>query len=92
METQQPSLMTDSPDIVVTFWRNLEYYSFLRGWTNERLADQLGVSKNTLNRLRFGRSRYIDPEILTSSLEVFELEPNDLLLSKPEVERRYANA
>ena len=84
--------MTDSPDIVLTFWRNLEYYSFLRGWTNERLADQLGVSKNTLNRLRFGRSRYIDPEILTSSLEVFELEPNDLLLSKPEVERRYANA
>ena len=84
--------MTDSPDIVLTFWRNLEYYSFLRGWTNERLADQLGVSKNTLNRLRFGRSRYIDPDILTSSLEVFELEPNDLLLSKPEVERRYANA
>lgn len=84
--------MTDAPAIVVTFWRNLEYYSFLRGWTNERLAEQLGVSKNTLNRLRFGRSRYIDPEILTSSLEVFELQPNDLLLSKPEVERRYANA
>ena len=84
--------MTDAPAIVVTFWRNLEWYSFQRSWTNERLADQLGVSKNTLNRLRFGRSRYIDPEILTSSLEVFELEPNDLLLSKPEVERRYANA
>ena len=84
--------MTDAPAIVVTFWRNLEWYSFQRGWTNERLADQLGVSKNTLNRLRFGRSRYIDPEILTSSLDVFELEPNDLLLSKPEVERRYANA
>ena len=84
--------MTDAPAIVVTVWRNLEWYSFQRGWTNERLADQLGVSKNTLNRLRFGRSRYIDPEILTSSLEVFELEPNDLLLSKPEVERRYANA
>jgi len=84
--------MTEAPEIVVTFWRNLEWYSFQRGWTNERLADQLGVSRNTLNRLRFGRSRYIDPEILTSSLEVFELEPNDLLLSKPEVERRYANA
>lgn len=83
--------MTEAPEIVVTFWRNLEWYSFQRGWTNERLADQLGVSRNTLNRLRFGRSRYIDPEILTSSLEVFELEPNDLLLSKPEVERRYAN-
>lgn len=84
--------MTESPDIVVTFWRNLEWYSILRGWTNERLADQLGVSKNTLNRLRFGRCRYIDPEILTSSLEVFELSPNDLLLSKPEVERRYAES
>ena len=84
--------MNEAPAIVVTFWRNLEYYSFLRGWTNERLADQLGVSKNTLNRLRFGRARYIDPEILTSSLEVFELSPNYLLLSKPEVERRYANA
>lgn len=84
--------MTAAPAIVVTFWRNLEYYSFLRGWTNERLADQLGVSKNTLNRLRFGRSKYIDPEILVSSLEVFELTPDDLLLSKPEVERRYASA
>lgn len=83
--------MTDSPAIVITFWRNLEYYSFLRGWANDRLADQLGVSKNTLNRLRFGRSRYIDPEILVASLEVFELQPNDLLLSKPEVEKRYAN-
>ena len=84
--------MDSSPAIVVTFWRNLEWYSFQRGWTNERLADQLGVSKNTLNRLRFGRCRYIDPEILTSSCEVFDLSPNDLLLSKPEVERRYANA
>lgn len=84
--------MTDSPAIVVTFWRNLEWYCFQRGWTNDRLADQLGVSKNTLNRLRFGRSRYIDPEILVSSLEVFELTPNDLLLSKPEVEKRYANS
>ena len=83
--------MTEAPAIVVTFWRNLEYFSFLRGWSNERLAEQLGVSKNTLNRLRFGRSRYIDPEILVSSLEVFDLSPNDLLLSKPEVERRYAN-
>ena len=91
--------MTDAPAIVVTFWRNLEWYSFQRGWTKgayqpdlDRLAEQLGVSKNTLNRLRFGRCRYIDPEILTSSLEVFELSPNDLLLSKPEVERRYAES
>ena len=91
--------MTDSPDILVTFWRNLEWYSFQRGWTKgayqpdlDRLAEQLGVSKNTLNRLRFGRCRYIDPDILTSSCEVFDLQPNDLLLSKPEVERLYANA
>ena len=87
-----PLLMTDISAVVVTFWRNLEWYSFQRGWTNEKLAEQLGVSKNTLNRLRFGRCRYIDPEILVASLEVFELTPNDLLLSKPEVERRYANA
>ena len=84
--------MTDTPSIVVTFWRNLEWYCFERGWSNERLAEQLGVSKNTLNRLRFGRCRYIDPEILVSSCEIFELTPNDLLLTKPEVERRYASA
>lgn len=90
--------MSEAPAIVVTFWRNLEWYSFQRGWTKgayqpdlDRLAEQLGVSKNTLSRLRFGRSRYIDPEILVSSLEVFELTPNDLLIPKPEVERRYAN-
>ena len=91
--------MPDAPSIVVTFWRNLEWYSVQRGWTKgayqpdlDRLAEQLGVSKNTLNRLRFGRCRYIDPEMLLASLEVFELTPNDLLLSKPEVETLYANA
>lgn len=75
--------------LLTNLWRNLEWLSFERGWGHDELREELGITKNTLNRLRFGRSRYIDPEILMSACEVFELTPNDLLFSKPEVERRY---
>ena len=82
--------MSDTSTSSSILWVNLEYYAYQRGWTNDVLAAQLGVSRNTLARLKSGRTRYIDPEILTSSCEIFELTPNDLLLRKADLEARYA--
>jgi len=84
--------MSTKNNLLVTYWRNMEWYAFARGWDHTRLATELGCTMNTLNRLRFGRARYIDPEMFESSCEVFSCEPNDLLITKPEVERRYADA
>ena len=83
--------MTTKTPILVTYWRNMEWFAFARGWDHVRLATELGITMNTLNRLRFGRARYIDPEMFDASCEVFNCQPNDLLLPQPEVERRYAN-
>jgi transcriptional regulator with XRE-family HTH domain len=51
-----------------------------------KLAHELGVSHNTLNRIRFGRSRYLDPEVFTALLELFGCEPNELLLPQPGID------
>jgi len=40
----------------------------------------LGVTANTLRRVRQKRNRYIDPELLAALIDVFECTPNDLLL------------
>lgn len=79
MSTQQPPLLH-------VYSRNVEHCAFKRGWTAARLASELGVSLNTLNRIRFVRSRYVDPEILDALLEIFGCEPNDLLLAQPGID------
>lgn len=82
--------MSDTLTSSSIFWVNLEYYAYQRGWNSAVLATQLGITKYTLRRLRSGQCRYIDPEILASSCEIFELTPNDLLLRKADLEARYA--
>lgn len=76
MPSQQPPLLR-------VYARNVEHLAFKRGWSATRLATELGVTMNTLNRIRFARSRYIDPEVFTALIEVFGCEPNDLLLAQP---------
>jgi transcriptional regulator with XRE-family HTH domain len=73
MSTQQPPLLH-------VYARNVEHCAFKRGWSTAKLAHELGVSLNTLNRIRFGRSRYLDPEVFIALLELFGCTPNDLLL------------
>ncbi|MGA0103177.1 MAG: helix-turn-helix domain-containing protein [Steroidobacteraceae bacterium] len=69
--------------LLIVYARNVEFFAFRRGWSYTRLADELGITSNTLNRLRFARSRYIDPEVFAALLEIFACEPNDLLLPQP---------
>jgi DNA-binding Xre family transcriptional regulator len=79
MPAQQPSLLH-------VYARNVEHCAFKRGWPTSRLALELGVSLNTLNRIRFSRSRYLDPDVFVALLELFGCEPNDLLLPQPDID------
>jgi hypothetical protein len=79
MPTQQPSLLH-------VYARNVEHCAFKRGWPTQKLAHELGITLNTLNRIRFGRSRYLDPEVFTALIELFACEPNDLLLPQPGID------
>lgn len=79
MSAQQPPLLH-------VYARNVEHCAFKRGWSHAKLAHELGVTLNTLNRIRFGRSRYLDPEVFVALLELFACEPNDLLLPQPGID------
>ena len=74
------------PPLLCVYARNVEHCAFKRGWTPTRLATELGVTLNTLNRIRFARSRYLDPEVFVALLEIFGYEPNDLLNPQPGID------
>lgn len=79
-------MASQKPSLVTIYARNVEHCAFKRGWQAPVLANKLGVTLNTLNRIRFARSRYLDPEVFVALLEVFECEPNDLLLPQPGID------
>ena len=67
-------------EILRVYSRNIDILAFKRGWNTTRVAAALGVTANTLRRVRQKRNHYIDPELLAALLDVFECTPNDLLL------------
>lgn len=71
------------PSLLAIYARNVEHWAFKRGWSSTRLAAELNVTPSALNRVRFNRGRYIDPELFTALLDLFSCEPNDLLLPQP---------
>lgn len=79
-------MASTKPPLLRVYARNVQLCAFKRGWSNNRLATELGVSLNTVNRVRFGRSRYLDPEVLEALLKAFDCEPNDLLLPQPGID------
>jgi DNA-binding Xre family transcriptional regulator len=72
--------------LVIVLARNVQHMAFKRGWSPSRLSRELGVTSHTLTRVRLGRSRYIDPEVFAALLDVFNCEPNDLLLRQPDID------
>lgn len=74
------------PSLLRVYSRNLELQMTKKGWSPPQLGKRLGVSQNTLSRIRFCRSRYIDPEVLEAACRVFACEPNDLLLAHPDID------
>lgn len=65
--------------------RNLDYQLFLRNWTAQHLATELGLDARTVSRLRSARVSRIDPELFQALCDVFDCTPNDLLLPRDEL-------
>jgi DNA-binding Xre family transcriptional regulator len=81
------ALVPRSPtNILPIYARNIELQAFKKGWSANRLALEIGTSVPTLNRVRFCRSKYIDPELFQDLLRVFKCTPNDLLLPQPDID------
>ena len=74
------------PPLLRIYARNIELLAVKRGIPSHALARKLGLTANTLNRIRFARSRYLDPEVFVALLGLFECEPNDLLLPQPGID------
>lgn len=74
------------PQLLPILARNLEFHAFKKGWDPGRLADELGITRATLNRIRFCHNRYIDPDIFNDLLRVLDCSPNDLLLPQPDID------
>lgn len=85
-ERKQLGMPPAGPSLLRVYTRNLELQMTKKGWTPAQLAKRLGVTQNTLSRIRFNRSRYIDPEVFEACLRVFTCEPNDLLLAHPDID------
>jgi DNA-binding Xre family transcriptional regulator len=66
--------------------RNLEILLVKAGITHVELAKRLGLSANAMNRIRFVRNAYLDPDVLFAFTRVFDCTPNDLLLPQPGVD------
>ena len=79
-------MAAQKPSLIQIYARNVDHCAFKRGWQAPKLATELGVTLNTLNRIRFARSRYLDPEVFSALLELFECEPNDLLQPQPGID------
>ena len=74
------------PASLPVYGRNIELYTFKKGWTSTRLASELGISVGTLRRVRFSRGRYLDLELMQELMRVFSCDPNDLLLPQPDID------
>lgn len=81
-----PLPAVDTPFLLHVYARNLEHQAFKRGWSSALVAQKLGVTMNTYNRIRFAQGRYIDPEVFEACLKLFECSPNDLLIPQPDIE------
>lgn len=79
-------MAASQPSLVQIYARNVEHHAFMRGWSSPKLAEELGVTLNTLTRIRYARSRYIDPDVFSALLRVFGCTPNDLLLPFPGID------
>lgn len=84
--TASKELTPDVKRLIRIYSRNLQFETFVRDWSIDKVAEMLGTTPNAISRIRREASVYIDVDILTRCLEVFNCTPNDMLL-----ERDYLN-
>lgn len=78
--------------LLAVYSRNVQYHAFKRGWTKARLISELGTTVNTVNRIYTGTGRYIDPEVFAALMDLFDCDPNALLLPQADLDYSIALA
>lgn len=79
MAPKPKSAAQQQPAILRIYGRNVELMSFKTGISMPELAKRLDISANALSRIRFGRSKYIDPAVLDQLCGMFNCTYQDLL-------------
>lgn len=74
----------------VVYGRNVDHEIFKHNLTPAKLAETLGVSPETLRRVRQGHGQTINADLLTAMCQYFDLTPNDFLLPREGIS--YTNA
>ena len=62
---------------------NIKHYRGLRGWSQVKLAEKMGISTNFLADVETGKS-WVSSLTLSKLAEIFEIEAYELLKSKKE--------
>lgn len=60
--------------------RNIRYHLFRTEYTLREVAEASGVSAYSLGRMASGKTKLIDPNVLTDLMRVFKCDANALLL------------
>jgi DNA-binding Xre family transcriptional regulator len=72
--------------IMQVYARNIQLHMARLNLTTSQLSDQLYVTPASFNRIRSGRARIIDPDILNKLRRIFSCTANDLLEVNPAVD------
>lgn len=67
------------PSFRSCYARNLDFYLAQKGMSSKQLATEIGVSDETIRRIRRLDNIYISLEILCAICEILNVTPNDLL-------------
>jgi transcriptional regulator with XRE-family HTH domain len=73
------TVSSHTASLLAIYGRNIDVAAFKRGWSTAQLSTLLGISTTALNRIRSGRNRSIDPELLQRFTELFHCDFNALL-------------
>lgn len=60
--------------------RNIRYHLFRTQYTLRDVAESAGVSSYSLGRMASGKTKLIDPNVLTDLMRVFKCDANALLM------------
>jgi len=71
-------------EITAMFGKNIKFYRNLKRWSQEILAEKVGVSKNTICEIETGK-KFVHAERLSKFSEVFNVDVNKLFLSENDV-------
>jgi DNA-binding Xre family transcriptional regulator len=79
-------MQTRTAPLLSIYGRNVEVNAFKRGWSTAQLATRLGITPEAMRRIRTGKNRSIDPDVLSAMTDLFQCDYNALLTPQPGID------